>query len=172
MKRFWNGLFGGTGADKGVTGPLYDAIVARGREPHWYLTGGVADTMDGRFDMIAAVLAFVLIRLEADPAAAAEAVELTERFIDDMDAQLRQSGVGDVGIGKYVGQMVSMLGGRIGAYREGLASGDLRTPVLRNLYRGIDPGQAAIDHVIAALTAFAGRLREQPTRVIIAGQLP
>lgn len=172
MKRFWNGLFGGATVDEGVTAPLYDAIVARGREPHWYLAGGVADTMDGRFDMIAAILSFVLLRLEADTEAANASVELTERFINDMDAQLRQSGVGDVGIGKYVGQMVSMLGGRIGAYRDGLASGDLHTPLLRNLYRGVDPGAAAIDHVTQRLTGFAARLAEEPTPVLIAGQLP
>lgn len=172
MKRFWNGLFGGANVNEGVTTPLYEAIVARGRDPHWYLAGGVADTMDGRFDMIAAILSFVLLRLEADPDAASASVELTERFINDMDAQLRQSGVGDVGIGKYVGQMVSMLGGRIGAYRDGLASGDLRTPLLRNLYRGVDPGAAAIDHVTQRLMGFAARLAEEPTPVLIAGQLP
>ena len=38
---------------------LYDAIVARARLPHWYLDGAVPDTTDGRFDMIAAVLATV-----------------------------------------------------------------------------------------------------------------
>ncbi|MEI4584072.1 hypothetical protein WAC45_27695, partial [Klebsiella pneumoniae] len=47
--------------------PLYDAVVARAREPHWYLDGGVPDTLDGRFDMVAAVLAMVLLRLETEP---------------------------------------------------------------------------------------------------------
>lgn len=171
MKRFLSGLFGGGPAESEVA-PLYDAIVARGRETHWYLAGAVPDTIDGRFDMIAAVLALVLIRLEADPAAAAPSVALTERFIEDMDAQLRQSGIGDVGLGKYVGQMVSMLGGRLGAYREALAAGDLRPALRRNLYRGVDPGEAALGHVADALTAFAARLAEQPTPVLIAGMLP
>ncbi|MBX9859078.1 MAG: ubiquinol-cytochrome C chaperone family protein [Sphingomonas sp.] len=172
MKRFLGGIFGGaTTDDSGVTA-LYAAIVARGREPHWYLAGAVPDTMDGRFDMIAAILSLVLIRLEADPAAAPASVALTETFIEDMDAQLRQSGIGDVGLGKYVGQMVSMLGGRLGAYREGLAAGDLRGPLLRNLYRGVDPGATALTHVADALSGFAARLAEQPSPVIIAGMLP
>ncbi|MBA3879623.1 MAG: ubiquinol-cytochrome C chaperone [Sphingobium sp.] len=171
MKRFLAGLFGGPQAESAVA-PLYDAVVARGREPHWYLAGAVPDTIDGRFDMIAAILSLVLIRLEADPDATAASVALTERFIDDMDAQLRQSGIGDVGLGKYVGQMVSMLGGRLGAYRDALAAGDLRPALLRNLYRGDDPGTAALDHVAEALAAFSARLGEQPTPVLIAGLLP
>ena len=78
------------------------------------------DTVDGRFDMIAAVLAFVLIRLEQDPAAAATSAQVTERFVDDMDGQLRQMGIGDIVVGKHIGRMMSMLGGRIGAYRDGM----------------------------------------------------
>ena len=42
----------------------YNAIVVRARMPHWYLDGGVPDTIDGRFDMIASVLSVVLLRLE------------------------------------------------------------------------------------------------------------
>src|SRR3954464_9823338 len=69
--------------------PLYAAIVAEGRDPFWYREGQVPDTIDGRFDMIAAVTALVLLRLEAlADAGRAPAVLLTEIFIDDMDATL------------------------------------------------------------------------------------
>ena len=44
--------------------PLYTAIVARARAPHWYEAGAVPDSIDGRFDMIAAILAFVLLRFD------------------------------------------------------------------------------------------------------------
>ena len=46
--------------------PLYAAIVAEGRDPFWYRDGGVPDTIDGRFDMIAAITALVMLRLEAE----------------------------------------------------------------------------------------------------------
>ena len=151
--------------------PLYDAIIAQGRAPHWYLDGAVPDTMDGRFDMIAAILAFVLLRLESDPLAAEASARLTEQFITDMDGQLRQNGVGDVGIGKYVGQMMSMLGGRLGAYRDALVAGDLRPAVKRNLYRGDDPGEAALAHSIAQLLALRDQLAAVGTAEILAGRL-
>ena len=46
--------------------PLYAAIVAEARDPFWYREGQVPDTIDGRFDMVAAVTALVLLRLEAE----------------------------------------------------------------------------------------------------------
>lgn len=150
---------------------LYAAIIAAGRQPHWYLDGAVPDSMDGRFDMIATILALVLLRLEADPATALASARLTERFIADMDGQLRQSGVGDVGIGKHVGQMMSMLGGRIGAYREGLAGGDLGPALLRNLYRGVDPGAAALAHTRQHTHAFHDSLAARPTEMVLAGAI-
>lgn len=150
---------------------LYDAVVARGRAPHWYLDGGVADTQDGRFDMIATVLALVLIRLDHDEAAAPLGVALTDQFIADMDAQLRELGIGDVGLGKQVGHMVGLLGGRMGAYRDGLAKGDLREALERNLYRGVAPAPAALAHVEAALRAFAHGLEAISVAHLQAGQL-
>lgn len=167
---FWGRL---TGRDDGAAGQaLYDRVVARGRDPDWYLAGGVPDTIDGRFDMIAAVLALVLIRLERDPTAAAATARLTECFVADMDGQLRQIGIGDVVVGKHVGKMMGMLGGRLGAYRDGLAAGDLKPALVRNLYRGEPPGPAALEHVVARLTAFDRLLAGAATESLVAGALP
>lgn len=151
--------------------PLYTAIVARGRAPHWYLDGAVADTVDGRFDMIAGLLAFVLLRLEDDPAGAETVARVTERFVDDMDGQLRQIGIGDIIVGKHISKMMSMLGGRIGAYREALAGGSLDAALLRNLYRGATPPAPALRHVADALYGFRDTLADTPTATIIAGDL-
>ena len=160
------------GAQSSEALPLYTAIVARGRLPHWYVEGAVPDSIDGRFDMIAAVLAVVLLRLEGDPAGAETIARVTERFVDDMDGQLRQIGIGDIIVGKHIGKMMSMLGGRIGAYREGLAAGDIDAALVRNLYRGAAPAAAALRHVASALYAFRDALAVAPTATIIAGDLP
>jgi cytochrome b pre-mRNA-processing protein 3 len=120
---------------------LYDAIVAQAREPHWYQAGEVADTIDGRFDMVSAILSLVLMRMEAigEPANP-PSIRLTEVFISDMDGQLRQLGIGDIGVGKHMGKMMSALGGRLGAYRDALVgSENLRDALVRNLYGGDAP---------------------------------
>ncbi len=158
--------------DDRETAALYAAIVARARAPHWYVDGGVPDTVDGRFDMIAAVLAMVLLRLEGDPAGSVPSTHLAERFVDDMDGQLREIGIGDIVVGKHIGRMMSMLGGRLGAYRTGLADGDLGPALERNLYRGTAPAPAALAHTRDRLVALRAALDAVATQALLEGQLP
>ncbi len=138
---------------------LYRAVVAEARTPDWYLAGSVPDTVDGRFDVVALVLALVLLRLEAAGDAARQfSADLTERFIADMDGSLRELGIGDPTVGKQVGHMVSALGGRLGAYRDALAgAADLDAALARNLYRGAAVDPAAVDWTARRVRALAAR---------------
>ncbi|SFP95178.1 cytochrome b pre-mRNA-processing protein 3 [Sphingomonas rubra] len=151
--------------------PLYNAVVARARQPHWYVEGAVPDTLDGRFDTIAAVLSMVMLRLETEPAGAQPAVHLAERFVDDMDPQLRQIGIGDIVVGKQMGRMMAALGGRLGAYRDGLATGRLEEALVRNLYRGTAPAPAALAHVAAQLRAVHAAATATPVAQLEQGVL-
>lgn len=154
--------------------PLYAAIVARGRQPAWYRDGAVPDTLDGRFDMIAAVLALVLIRLEAaGDSFRAPSTLVTELFVDDMDGQLRQAGIGDIVVGKHIGRMMAALGGRITAYRDALnEGGDFAAALVRNLYRGEAPAAAALAFTTDRLRAFHAALAATPADTIVEGRLP
>ncbi len=158
--------------DRDAALPLYNAVVVQARAEHWYLAGAVPDTLDGRFDMVAAVLAMVLLRLEDEPEGKEPGVQMTERFVDDMDAQVRQIGFGDMVVGKHIGRMMTMLGGRLGAYREGLAAGTLDAALVRNLYRGDAPAPEAVAHVRDSLTALRARLDTVPLDALMAGQMP
>jgi len=152
--------------------PLYRAIVARGRDPAWYRDGKVPDTIDGRFDMIAAILALVLLRLEAEGAAGRDpSVLLTELFIDDMDGTLRQIGIGDYVVGKHVGRMMSALGGRIAAFRDGRAQG-FRDAVARNIFHEAPPSEAAVALVAGGLERFAAGLDAAALPDLLAAALP
>jgi cytochrome b pre-mRNA-processing protein 3 len=116
--------------------PLWHRTVEIAREPEWYARCGVADTLEGRFDMITAALALVLLRMENDRMLAAQTALLTELFVEDMDGQLRQSGVGDLMVGKKIGRLMETLGGRIGAYRKALGEdGDARIAALASAAR-------------------------------------
>lgn len=169
LSGIWDGLRGRR-RDEALL--LYNAAVRRAREEHWYREGAVPDTVDGRFDMIAAVLSMVLLRLETEETGAAPAAHLTERFVEDMDSQLRELGIGDITVGKHVGKMMSALGGRLGAYREGIAAGDLAPALLRNLYRGAAPAPAALDHVAGRLSALHRDLDAVPIPTLVEGALP
>ena len=166
----WLGRLLGEKPDEAL--PLYTAVVTRARAENWYRDGAVPDTVDGRFDMIATLLAVVMLRLEAEPAGGEPAARLAERFVDDMDGQLREIGIGDIIVGKHIGKMMSMLGGRLGAYRDGLAAGDITPALLRNLYRGAAPADAALAHVRTSLMAFHAALATTPMMKLLAGELP
>lgn len=97
--------------------PLWQAVVAIARRPHWYAECNVADTPEGRFDMLTAVLALVILRIESSDNLRPAASLLTELFVEDIEGQLRQQGIGDPALGKRMGKLMSALGGRIGAYR-------------------------------------------------------
>ena len=74
--------------------------------------------------MITAVLSAVMVRVEASELRSESAL-LAELFVEDMDGQLREFGVNDVVVGKRIGKLMSVLGGRLGAYRSALNAGDL-----------------------------------------------
>ncbi len=153
--------------------PLYKAAIVKAREADWYVAGAAPDTLDGRFDMLAAIVSLILIRMEDEgEAGKAPSVLLTELFIDDMEGQLRQEGVGDVVVGKQLGQMMSALGGRLGAYRTGLLNGNLDEALQRNLYRGEAPDASAVDFVSARLSQLHAQLKTLTLDQLIAGHLP
>lgn len=115
--------------------PLWHRVVEIAREKAWYAEYGMADTVAGRFDAVTLVLALVMLRMERDRTLIEPSVHLTELFVDDMDGQLRQSGVGDLVVGKRMGKLMSVLGGRIGALREALPQDDaaLAEVLVRNV---------------------------------------
>ena len=97
----------GQARERAALAPLYAAMVAEGRDPFWYREGQVPDTLDGRFDMIAAVTALVLLRLEAEgEAGRGPSVLLTETSSTTW-TRLRQIGIGDYVVGKHVGRMMA-----------------------------------------------------------------
>lgn len=106
--------------------PLWHGIVATSREPEWYGEGGAADTVDGRFDMITLVLSLTMLRMETSKELGPKTGLLTELFVADMDRQLRDTGVGDLMVGKKMGKLLSALGGRMGALRENMTESDAR----------------------------------------------
>ncbi len=154
--------------------PLYLAIVARGRAPCWY-QAGIPDTMDGRFEIVAAILAHVLLRLEGDASARLSSTHLTELFVDDMDGQLRQIGVGDLMVGKHIGKMMAALGGRLGAYRVAQDADQRAQVIMRNIWgeAGADDAhKAAASDAGGRLNQFADALVAMSVAKITAGALP
>jgi Uncharacterized conserved protein len=146
-------LLGKRSVSRETVRPLWHRVVEIAREPQWYAQCGVADTVPGRFDAVTLVLALVMLRMERDKLAGDDtliepSVRLTELFVDDMDGQLRQSGVGDLVVGKRMGRLMSVLGGRIGALREALAQDD--AALIAALERNVTLNESADKALLAA----------------------
>jgi cytochrome b pre-mRNA-processing protein 3 len=153
--------------------PLYNRAVGLARDPDWYLQGSVPDTLDGRFDMLSAIVSIILFRLEDEgEPGQVPSVMLTELFIDDMDGQLREDGIGDVVVGKHIGRMLSALGGRLTAYRDVMGhEGDFEDALTRNLYRGNAPAPDALKYTAKRLRSLRTGLASLQLDQLIQGDI-
>jgi cytochrome b pre-mRNA-processing protein 3 len=158
MLRF---LFRGLTAERPGGAAVFDAITARAREPHWYVEGKLPDTLDGRFAVLATLTALVMVRLEADGAAGdAVSVALTERFIQVMESEHRELGLGDPTLGKTVRKLVGKLARRTELWRSvDRGSPEWTEATRESLYKDDVPPEA-IQHSGDALKRISGRLAE------------
>jgi len=108
---------------------LYGTIVAQARAPAFYQTYGVPDTANGRLEMIVLHAVLVLRRLggERRPGATAGPAfgqAIFDLFCRDMDANLREMGVGDLAVPRAMRQIGEAFYGRQAAYAGALAADD------------------------------------------------
>jgi len=103
---FFKRLFGRSAPERDAAANLYRKAVEKARDPRFYLGLGVADTVDGRFDMIVVHAMLVMRCLRAgDGGARRVSQELFDFMFQDMDRSLREMGVGDLSVGKHIKKM-------------------------------------------------------------------
>ena len=153
---------------------LYATAVERARSAEFYTAGGVPDTLDGRFELIALHAFFVLRRLQREPGRTGDlAQSLFDAMFDDMDRCLREMGAGDLGVGRRVKFMASSFLGRIKAYEDGLEGGDetLRSALLRNLYGTVPAPPDGAAAMVRYTRDQVGALAAQPLDDLLEGRL-
>lgn len=151
---FLSRLFGTQADPRDELRPLWFRVIELSRLPEYYARSGVADTVDGRFDMVVNVLSIVMLRMERSSGLNRKNALLTELFVEDMDGQLRESGIGDVVVGKHIGRLMSALGGRLGALRPAINEGDmekLEAALERNVHWGAAPDPRGLAIKLRAL---------------------
>jgi len=167
----------------GTIEAIYGMIVAQAREPLFYREFGVPDTVDGRFDMVLLHLWLVLRRLRAVAGGAGLSQALFDHFCSDMDANLREMGVGDLTVPKRMQKFGEAFYGRAAAYDAALAAGaePLAHALCKNVLDGRDIAQARqlaayADAVIAASAelddrAIAGGMWKFPSPSLFAARV-
>ena len=126
---------------------LYGAIVAQSRHAAFYIGYGVPDTIDGRFDLIVLHMVLLLARLDrGGPSARDLGQSLFDRFCRDLDANLREMGVGDLAVPKRMRRFAEAFYGRQAAYLVALDAPDgreLEKALARNIFWGCGWGWTA-----------------------------
>jgi cytochrome b pre-mRNA-processing protein 3 len=134
---------------------LYGMIVAQARTGAFYNDFGIPDTLDGRFELIVLHLVLVLRHLGREPpntgvSGGRRRSEplgqlLFDAFCRDLDANLREMGVGDMAVPRRMRRFGEAFYGRQAAYHAALEALDpraLENALARNIFEtdGVDPG--------------------------------
>lgn len=152
---------------------IYNSVVEQARRSEFYESLDIADTIDGRFDLIVLHAGLYLPRLKAvrnDGKRLAQA--MFDHMFANLEFNLRELGVGDMGVPKRMKGMVSAFYGRVGAYEAALKDNDavaLRTALHRNAYRGADVDPARVDALASYVRAASESLQAADDAVIVAG---
>jgi cytochrome b pre-mRNA-processing protein 3 len=154
---------------------LYGGFAGQARQPDFYISFGVPDSVDGRFEMVALHAYLVFRRLKGQ---GTEIDRLTQATYDvmfkQMDLALRELGAADLGVGRRIKHMAESLNGRIQVYDEALAGSDntaLRDALRRNLYGTVEVSDATLDAMITYMRAAAVQLIGQDTTILAAGEI-
>jgi len=165
-------LFRGLTASPARGAALFEAVTTQARRPIWYVEGGVPDTLDGRFAVLATIAAMVVVRLEQlGEAGTALSVALTERFIEVMESEHRELGLGDPTLGKTVRKLVGSLSRRTDVVRAAVAgAGDWREAATQILYKAA-PDQASLQAATARLEELWARLARSDEASLAKGRI-
>ena len=144
-------------ARKEYAARLEAQLVARARDPYFFRTLNVPDTVDGRFDLIALHGWLVLERLKAAGMDAA-AQTLTDGLFVSFDEALREQGAGDMGMGRRMKAIANAFFGRLSVYSGAKDAASLGEALARNVWRGApadDRARALANYVASARIALA-----------------
>ena len=151
---------------------IYGELHEQARDPWFYETANVPDTLDGRFEMLILHIFLWINRMkqENNYVQAYEPVtkQLLEVLFDDMDTVLRELGVGDTGVSRRIKAMGQALYGRVEAYEDALESKEaIHEAIQKNVYAGkgdaddINLLQLYLGHITDHLNHYdAARLAE------------
>jgi cytochrome b pre-mRNA-processing protein 3 len=152
---------------------LYGAIVAQSRAAVFYLDMGVPDTVEGRFDLLVLHMHLVSTRsAQEGEAGVALGQELLDRFFEDMDASLREIGIGDLKVPKEMRTLAEAYLGRSAQYAPAIAKGDeaaLTAAIARNIYA--KENAAGAGALAAYAIATSKSLNRQPLEQFLNGRV-
>ena len=103
----------------------YYKCLQASRRPEFYTEFEVADTFDGRFDMLCLIISIFMQKLSQDSQRTKTFNQLLfDAMFKDIDLTLREMGAGDLGVGKRVKIMSESFIGRLTNYSKSIENKD------------------------------------------------
>jgi len=139
FKRISSVIFSSNKTELDICQQIYYKCLLASRRPEFYTKFEVADTFDGRFDMLCLIISVYMHKLTREPEKTKEFSQiLFDVMFKDIDLTLREMGAGDLGVGKRVKIMSENFMGRLIKYSQSLENKNsslLAKALSRNLYR-------------------------------------
>lgn len=151
----------------------YERLTVAARNPVFFESMNVPDTVMGRYEMLSVVLILYFRRTAtAGEKVKAIAQEVVEAFFEDLDHSMRELGIGDNGVPKRMKKLAGMFYGRLDSYARALEAGDvdaLEAALRRNIHpENADPAlsmRLLADYMVTAENA----LKAVPESVLAQG---
>jgi cytochrome b pre-mRNA-processing protein 3 len=158
-------------------------IVAQARTGVFYGDYGIPDTVQGRFELL--VLHLVLVLRELNRHSRPPRIFggwgrreslgqlLFDTFCRDLDANLREMGVGDMGVPRRMRRFGEEFYGRQAAYQAALDGGDpqaLENALARNIFE-LDTVEARVTRLADYTRAAAAQLEDADADAFAAGRV-
>ncbi|MBV8061491.1 MAG: ubiquinol-cytochrome C chaperone [Alphaproteobacteria bacterium] len=151
---------------------LYRLCIVAARRDSFYKAGGVPDTLEGRFDLLLLHVWLAMRHLPEDAAPRGQRQQLFDIMFADMDRNLREMGIGDMGIPKRMKALLNGFYGRTQVYEKALGEADgdaaLATALARNVY--FVPEATAQAHALAAYVRQADQILRAQASALAQGR--
>lgn len=161
-------------ANREIIDRVYEAVVARARQPALYLQGGLPDTVLGRYEALGIEVLLLLSRCRGERELEAFAQDIVDRFMLDMDHSLREIGIGYQSVPKRMRKLANRFYTRVAGYERALAARDtvgLAAALELQAYGDEEPpngGPAYLaEHMVRTADEYAG----VPTAVLLTGRI-
>lgn len=153
---------------------LYVATIGAARDPWLFNDCGVPDTPEGRFEALTLMAFIVLNRMKDIEGAAGVSQAYFDIMFEDIDANLREMGVGEATIAKRMKKLAGSFYGRVKTYDEALISDD-QTQWPKTIERYLFNEVEVSDEIVTAVAQYSAEIIEgiatQPTDDLVAGKI-
>ena len=150
---------------------LHHDVTARSRDPRLFGGNALEDTIEGRTNAIALFAGLVTGRLAAvGPEGQALSSRLTDRIFDDIDAGLRETGVGDASIARKVRKIGERFVGLGIAVNEAFAADSIEADLASMIERNDLASGDGITVLSTSLMSAHAALAAKSDEALLAGQ--